>query len=489
MELGFSNGKMASVQDAEALFNAGTYAIKLKVKTDKGCTATSLTRPLIINPRPQPDFDIPEICLTDGTANFINKSKIDDGTTAQLRYVWQFGDLRASLANPDTSLQVNAVHRYTDTGFYNVHLKVISGEGCAADAAKIFIVNGTQPQANFILKDSLQLCSNKNVVIENNSYVDFGKITRLQIFWDSGSEPLREEDDLHPVKGKTYTHTYPVSYGTDKTYTIKYVAYSGSSCMSEMKQSITMKVLPDIRFDTLNAVCEHTEPFFINKAHEVSGVDGQGMYSGKGIGSDGLFDAAVAGPGLDTLQYFFTTAAGCIAGKPGLIRVWTSPYANAGDDKFKGENETVQLNGNGNGTNYSWTPLLSIVNPATASPFVSPGHTTRYTLTVISADGCTASDDVLVKVFSRLNIQNAFTPNNDGLNDVWKIPLVENYGNTITVQIFNRAGSRIFYSEGYSSPWDGTYKGEPLAAAAYVYVISFKKGLPPVSGTVSIIRI
>jgi len=66
----------------------------------------------------------------------------------------------------------------------------------------------------------------------------------------------------------------------------------------------------------------------------------------------------------------------------------------------------------------------------------------------------------------------AFTPNGDGVNDLW---LVTN-GNcvtNITAQVFNRYGAKVFESNDYKNNWNGTYKGKPLPDGTYYYIISF----------------
>ncbi|MFT7589314.1 MAG: gliding motility-associated-like protein, partial [Limisphaerales bacterium] len=68
---------------------------------------------------------------------------------------------------------------------------------------------------------------------------------------------------------------------------------------------------------------------------------------------------------------------------------------------------------------------------------------------------------------------NAFTPNNDGLNDTWggytpcQVP--ENY----LLQIFNRWGERVFFSNNIDQFWDGTYKGKQQHLESYVWLVSY----------------
>jgi gliding motility-associated-like protein len=68
----------------------------------------------------------------------------------------------------------------------------------------------------------------------------------------------------------------------------------------------------------------------------------------------------------------------------------------------------------------------------------------------------------------------AFTPNGDGINDLWLITNGQNCLITAHAQVFNRYGSRVFESEDYKNTWNGTYNGKPLPDGTYYYVISFK---------------
>jgi gliding motility-associated-like protein len=84
------------------------------------------------------------------------------------------------------------------------------------------------------------------------------------------------------------------------------------------------------------------------------------------------------------------------------------------------------------------------------------------------------------------NIRSLFTPNNDGMNDTWYIPDVEQYGK-ISVQIYNRFGKLLYESADYKNDWNGTYNGSPLPSASYYYLIkSSEKGI--IKGVVNLVR-
>jgi gliding motility-associated-like protein len=116
----------------------------------------------------------------------------------------------------------------------------------------------------------------------------------------------------------------------------------------------------------------------------------------------------------------------------------------------------------------------------------SPNETTEYFATYTSPLGCSVSDSLFVRVFNEL--PNTITPDNDGVNDVWNIPGINEYPN-VAVAIFNRWGNEIFSSRGYSEPWDGRRDGKDLPAGSYFYIIDYKQdGKENLNGTVNIIR-
>jgi len=86
----------------------------------------------------------------------------------------------------------------------------------------------------------------------------------------------------------------------------------------------------------------------------------------------------------------------------------------------------------------------------------------------------------------KLTIPSGFTPNNDGVNDLWQIENIELYPNC-QVKIFTREGKEIYSSSGYNVPWDGTFAGGKLPAGPYFYVIVLNE-LEQQSGGVTIIK-
>ena len=101
---------------------------------------------------------------------------------------------------------------------------------------------------------------------------------------------------------------------------------------------------------------------------------------------------------------------------------------------------------------------------------------------------CFAQDQVEIPVLTDSCLFNAFSPNGDLINDIWKINSSFLYENS-EVMIYNRWGKQIFHSLGYKNGWDGlnSFQNE-VAEGVYFYVIDLKNGSKQLKGSVSVFR-
>jgi gliding motility-associated-like protein len=206
--------------------------------------------------------------------------------------------------------------------------------------------------------------------------------------------------------------------------------------------------------------------------------------------SDPLSLSPVASP-VQTTLYTLTASDGvCADSASVLVNVSKKPTANAGPDKAVTGTQTATLEGEVTGSNltYFWTPDLYLSSDTALTTTVSPPFDTTYTLNVISNIGCgTATDKVLVRYFKEIYVPNAFTPNNDGLNDRWNTPALSAFP-LAEVSVYNRYGQMIFYNKGNTNLWDGTFKGMPVSSGVYTYIIDLKNGFKKLYGIVSLLR-
>lgn len=172
------------------------------------------------------------------------------------------------------------------------------------------------------------------------------------------------------------------------------------------------------------------------------------------------------------------------------ITVYPHPTANAGPDRvvLEGGYLTLQSAATGNDLQYLWTPALYLNNQLIPGPWcMAVMNDITYTLTVTSRGGCTATDQVFIKVLKMPRVPNTFTPNNDGTHDFWEIQYLEDYPEN-HIRVFTRTGQQVFESRGYYKAWDGTYKGKSLPFDTYYYIIEPGSGRDPITGYVTIIK-
>lgn len=96
--------------------------------------------------------------------------------------------------------------------------------------------------------------------------------------------------------------------------------------------------------------------------------------------------------------------------------------------------------------------------------------------TVTNALGCIDSAIRFISINTITNeittlIPTIISPNGDGYNDVWKLDFIQLLYPNAHVEIFNEWGQKLFVSDGYQTPWDGTYHSEPLPDGNYMFVI------------------
>ena len=113
-----------------------------------------------------------------------------------------------------------------------------------------------------------------------------------------------------------------------------------------------------------------------------------------------------------------------------------------------------------------------------------------YWVEVTDSNNCTGRDSIQIYPCEKLVVPNAFTPNGDGINDVFK-PTVFGVAINYTMTIYNRWGQMIFKSSDPGNGWDGTISGKPQPTGTYVWDCQYKlMGNKPdkKKGTVILIR-
>jgi len=145
---------------------------------------------------------------------------------------------------------------------------------------------------------------------------------------------------------------------------------------------------------------------------------------------------------------------------------------------------------------FSWSPTDFLSDETISNPTITPEESSVYNLSFID-DVCVATDSIRITVIDPddldcrdIFLPKAFTPNNDNLNDRYGISNPYAISDLISLEIFDRWGSRVFFTDNPMETWDGSFRGEPLNPGVLLYRVRFRcdGNEETVVGSVAIIR-
>lgn len=122
---------------------------------------------------------------------------------------------------------------------------------------------------------------------------------------------------------------------------------------------------------------------------------------------------------------------------------------------------------------FEWTPSTGLSNTRISNPVATPESDITYYLTTRSLFGCTATDSIHVRIYNvtaGFYIPTAFSPNGDGLNDLFK-PILLGMKSLNQFLIYNRYGQVVYATQIIGQGWDGRFKGNPQDPGAFVWMI------------------
>ncbi len=257
------------------------------------------------------------------------------------------------------------------------------------------------------------------------------------------------------------------------------------------KVNILRKPIVNAGADTI--VCYNTSAFLNGSVTNTSGAVNYNWLPVNSVSSvnTGFTSASPANTQLYTLTVTDNYICNFTEKDSILVTVRPIVKAFAGNDTIAVLGIPHQLFANG-GTSYAWTPSSSLSNPFIANPLATLNKDTYFTLTVTNDIGCKGTDAVLVKVYKgpAFYLPNAFSPNGDGLNDIFK-PLQVGITSTAYFKVFNRFGEIVFSTTQKNKGWDGTLNGKKADQGNYVWLI---KGIDntgkvlQIKGSVMLIR-
>ena len=160
---------------------------------------------------------------------------------------------------------------------------------------------------------------------------------------------------------------------------------------------------------------------------------------------------------------------------------------------MSGESTILKANVSTDSVNYFWMPTASISCFSCRDITVSPSATTTYTL-IVAEHGCVIYDTITVSVSpmeKSYYIPNSFTPNGDGLDDLFVVVSPDNTSTEFKVVVYDRWGAELFRFNNLDKGWDGRYKNALVQEGVYTYeitIIDDQKNSIDEIGRISLIR-
>lgn len=442
------------------------YQSSLQVTTSLGCSSTiNMPVNVLVHVSPAISISMPDSICQSSNVNFQGNTI---SAETPLSWQWNFG-------NGDSSNVPNPSYVYSIPSVYSVQAKAIDNNGCYQLQTHPLVVvalpavdAGLNTYVCLGNEISLQATGASKYIWENNGF--------LSCF--NCANPT-----IHPDTSAFYYVTGQNSFG----------CIAKDSVFVEVKQPVHITVSnPDTlclgETTTLKAtgaqLYQWTPSLYLSDATSATPI----LQPAK----DTTLIYNVVGS--DDKQCFSDTAS--VA-----IKVYPVPQMQV-------EEETISLNvGNSvqlkatyssDVTSWRWTPPKYLDNPTSPTPVATPNESITYTVVAANGGSCIARSQIAITVLcngSNIFIPNTFSPNNDGMNDVF-YPRGKGLFGIRNMKIFNRWGQVVYERSGFvpndaTAAWDGNFKGKPASSDVYVYILEIvcnNSVVIPVKGNVTLLR-
>ncbi len=364
-------------------------------------------------------------------------------------YMWDFGDgTTSTLANPP-------LHTYAQPGEYKVSHTITALDNCVSPPFTKTIRIGDKPTVSLEVSDT---CQNSLLRMALNAGVQVGTINKWT--WKVDGTPYSDLQYPDFTKLTSGNHTIDVTVASD------------IGCISNVSSdNFNILPVPEISLNVADGCVDTLVLFTPDKTDNLTTVNSWLWDFGDGASSTVKTTShAYTRYGNYPVTLKATATNGCVSTIDKTVFI-NSITADAGSDTLVIPNTPFQLNGSG-GTIYEWTPATGLNDTQIANPSGAVGDDITYHLTVKSIEGCTDTSSVHITVFkgSAVYVPNAFTPNNDGLNDVIK-PTLIGIKKLDYFTIYDRWGQKVFTTTDMTKGWDGFLKNGEVKAGAYVWIL------------------
>lgn len=449
--------------------NDQIFTVSLRVIDANTCDSTLSTTITIKHPVASfstTDVVIP--CWSTGSATMTNSSSSALGSIVS--YSWLFEDLYNPFSN--TSTEEKPVYQYRGPGINDVRLTVTDDFGCTDVLLRPDYIEVGGPQGTYTFTP-IESCAPSTITFTANA------VNTTKYNWFYGNTNQTEDSPLSEIE---YTYT------TGNIYTTALVLEDDNGCTSQTitaPNNVTVyQVIPDFE-SNITISCQDTIVEFTDLSESLFTITNWSWDLGNGTTSTLQNPTANYTTGLYTVSLTASTG-GCdfTETKNQYIGVYQMPKASFTVSKNPARMlETLRFINTSDSTSM---PITWHWDMGDGQELSTTHVTRRYDfsgtypiiLTAATYPQCMDTATVDLVITNEVFIPNAFSPNKDGINDVYL------EGMNLPTIIVNRWGQTLY--EG-TTGWDGTYEGKEMTSGTYFYIITLPNGNTH-KGPVTLIR-
>ncbi|MBS1634870.1 MAG: PKD domain-containing protein [Bacteroidetes bacterium] len=443
----FGDNNTSAQQNPQHVYNTyGNYYVTLTVTSDQNCSS-SISSVGVVYPVPNVAFASTTACENQAT-QFTNLSSIAAGTI--VRYRWDFdnnGIIDDSTSNPS--------YIYPSAGTIQSRLMALSNSNCVNQAVKPVTVH-FNPVPNFSAPST---CMPDNTIFTNLSTSSDGLITSYQ--WDFNGDNIMDNYLQNP--------TY--SFAQLGSHAVKLEVQTQYGCTNTIIKSAYVNPKPSVQFAAVNNLgCPSLCVNFTNSSSIGSGqiVTYQWLFGDNSAPDFSQSPTHCFATGQYNITLKAISDSGCFNSQtiPNLVTVYPVPVADfsiePGEVEITTPMITVESKAIGaSSVNYYFNDGTTKNTPDFTHTFNTDVAKTVLIMQVVTnAYGCKDSiiKPVTIKPAYALYIPNAFTPNEDGVNDGFRAVGIGIA--TFKMWIFDRWGHVIFQTDDINKAWDGSVNGK-----------------------------
>ena len=419
---------------------AGTYTIR--IKDNVGCikdTTVTMSEPTLL---------LASATSTAGTCNGNDGQILVTGTDGTAGYTYSI--------NNGVNYQTNATFIVSGGNYPNI--KVKDANGCVANTNVLVVLIDNMLVTP--MRDTT-ICVEQSVRLVPNVSIESTIFNWRTI----PNASLINTLDNSNIKTPTATPQDTIIY-------IVHAIWGVCSREDTIRVNVLHKPIPNAGVDM--TVCNYKrDTVLVGTVSNTSGPVNYQWSPAATISTPNQSTTIATPDSTQTYTLTVTDAYGCNFSITDNVIVFVQPKvpAFAGHDTIAMRGAQHQLMASG-GVSYEWTPTFPLNYPSIYNPLATLNDDQMFLVVVTDAEGCLGVDTIFIRVYDgpTYYVPNSFTPNGDGLNDIFRaVPVGISY--TQYFKIFNRFGELIFQTNRWLQGWDGKKLGKAQPSGTYIWIV------------------